>query len=90
MTNTLMTALEQASHLTAGVSGDELIRRRQASLCVACGVTKVFAPSASGEQPWLCAQCLKQVPRKAPFDQKQHREDGIRNLQRLEAGDGLD
>ena len=73
-------------HLTAGIAGDELIRRRAAGLCVACGWALVFAVSASGDQPWLCARCTEKVPARPRFDGRKHRADGLRNLERLEKG----
>ena len=79
-----MNSSESPHHLTAGIPGAELIRRRAKGLCTACGVTPVFALNASSDQPWLCARCRGRLPKKRRFDTKQHREEGIRNLDRLE------
>ena len=89
MTTTSRAARQHASQLTAGVPGDELIRRRQEGFCIACGFTKVHARSMSSDQPWLCDRCAKLVPPKPKFDAKQHKAEGIRNLERLEAGVAL-
>jgi len=72
--------------LTAGIPGAELIRRRQDSLCVACGVTKMYA-SSTFDVPWLCERCLERVPAPPRFNYQEHREAGIRNLERLDKGD---
>jgi hypothetical protein len=74
-------------HLTAGISGDELIRRRQQHLCLACGFRKVFAISESGDQPYLCDYCRRAQASTPRFNYKKHREEGIKNLQRLDRDD---
>jgi hypothetical protein len=74
-------------HLTAGISGAELIRRRQAHLCVGCGFRRVQAVSESGELPYLCQRCQDSLPPKPKFNYKRHREDGIANLKRWDADD---
>jgi hypothetical protein len=51
-------------------------------------VTKVFASrSSSGEVLLLCPRCLARVPPKPRFNYKQHRAEGIRNLERFDQAD---
>jgi hypothetical protein len=67
------------SHLTEGIAGDELMRRRSAGLCTACGVTPVFAVNASRILPWLCARCRERVPKKPRFNTTVKKPDARRD-----------
>jgi len=74
-------------HLTAGISGEELIRRRKHHLCVGCGIREVISLSESSELPYLCKHCQQALPKTPRFNYRKHREEGIKNLQRLDRDD---